>query len=98
MTKEQNKNLKLAFKELNNIGYFAKQNFWCCQSCGTNAIPADINKYVFYHNQDNDSLQRTGSTYLSWGGDANEIMSVFNKHDIKTYWNGNDDTRILITP
>ena len=27
-------NLKKAFRELRKIGYFAKMNFACCQSCG----------------------------------------------------------------
>ena len=41
-----------AFKKLQDAGYFAEQNFWCCQSCGWNAIEEGVEKVVFYHEQD----------------------------------------------
>jgi len=31
-------NLTNAFKELQSLGYFTGQDFWCCQTCGWNAI------------------------------------------------------------
>jgi hypothetical protein len=55
MAKKQKSNLTLAFEELRSIGYFARQNFWCCQSCAWYAIPEEKSlKSVFFHGQDAD--------------------------------------------
>lgn len=86
-----------AFKDLRKLGYFARQNYKCCQTCGWAAIPEDKGeKAVFYHSQDNTQLLETGSTHLAWAGDGDEICRVLNKHDIATIWNGSDATRIEI--
>ena len=93
-------NLTLAFKLLRKKGYFARQNFWCCQSCAWSAIPEGKNsKVVFYHNQDNAQLKEDGQCYLSYDGDVKEIMdtlkengvNVLNENDVLTQGN-----RILI--
>jgi hypothetical protein len=45
--------LNEAFKDLRKSGYFARQNFQCCQSCAWAAIPEEKEeKVVFYHQQD----------------------------------------------
>jgi hypothetical protein len=90
-------NLTNAFKELRKLGYFARQNFWCCQSCAGAAVPADkVKKVVFYHNQDNHDLRSTGECCLAWNGDAEEICKVLNKNGVKTTWDGESDHRIEI--
>lgn len=97
MNKQQKKNLKLAFEELKDLGYFAKQNFACCQSCGWAAMSnEEAQKAVFYHGQDKDDLVSKGYCYLAWSGVGEEIVSVFNKHDIKTEWDGTTNNRIKI--
>ena len=48
-------NLNQAFKELRKLGYFARQNFMCCQNCAWATVPMDAKKVVFYHKQDADS-------------------------------------------
>jgi hypothetical protein len=86
-----------AFKELRKLGYFARQNFLCCQTCAWYAVPDEkAEKAVFYHNQDNSRLINEGSCNLAWAGDGNEIVSVLNKHGIKTEWDGSDSKRIVI--
>ena len=40
-------NLNNAFKELRKLGYFARQNFKCCQSCAWAAVPMDKAKVGF---------------------------------------------------
>ncbi len=86
-----------AFKELRKLGYFARQNFLCCQSCAWYAVPEEKSeKVVFYHSQDNDSLMRKGKCHLAWSGNGTEIVSVLNKNGVKTEWDGNSNTRILI--
>ena len=86
-----------AFSELRKLGYFARQNFLCCQSCAWYEVPKDKSeKVVFYHNQDNDNLKSEGKCHLAWAGDGNEIVSVLNKHGVKTEWDGSSNTRIKI--
>lgn len=97
MAKRQKTNLTLAFEELRKLGYFARQNFWCCQSCAWYAIPEDkSSKSVFFHGQDADDLKENGSCYVSWDGNGEEIVSVFNKHGIQTEWSGSKEKRIKI--
>lgn len=90
-----------AFKKLRKAGYFAKQNFWCCMSCGLSAIPEDAEKFVFYHNQDNDAWNKEKELdrplHLCWGGDGKEIVSILESVGLNTEWNGNDDSRIAIS-
>ena len=86
-----------AFRELRKLGYFARQNYLCCQSCAWYAIPEEKSgKVVFYHGQDNDRLKSEGKCHLGWSGDGNEIVRVLNKHGVKTIWDGSNNTRIQI--
>lgn len=75
-------NLNNAFKELRKLGYFARQNFKCCQNCAWAAVPMDKAKVVFYHAQDNEDLMRYGECYLAWTGDVDEIAAVLEKHGV----------------
>lgn len=90
-------NLNKSFKELSEMGYFAKQNFWCCQNCAWAAMhEKQAKKAVFYHMQDNEDLKEKGMCYLSWSGNGEEIVSILNKNGIKTSWDGDENKRILI--
>jgi hypothetical protein len=90
-------NLTEAFKELRKIGYFARQNFTCCQTCAWAEVPDEKGeRAVFYHNQDNSQLMSTGECHLAWAGDGNEIVSVLNKHGVQTDWDGSGNKRIRI--
>lgn len=89
--------LTAAFKDLRKAGYFARQNFLCCQSCGWAAMTEEqSNKAVFYHGQDNDDLKETGTCYLVWSGDGKEIVAILKKHGVKVEWEGSEDKRIKI--
>ena len=86
-----------AFKELRKLGYFARQNFLCCQTCAWHGVPDEKGeRAVFYHNQDNESLKSDGKCHLAWSGNGTEIVSVLNKHGVKTEWDGSSNKRILI--
>jgi hypothetical protein len=90
--------LKRAFKELRRRGYFARANFWCCQTCGVNAVPEDkAHKYVFYHAQDNDHLNEHGVCHLNWGGDPEEIKFICEACGLKVKWNGSSARRLEIS-
>jgi hypothetical protein len=92
-----NKNLTKAFQALRKKGYFAKQNFWCCSSCGWFGVPKDNEKkVVFYHNQDNDDKKKGKPFHIAWAGDANEIMETFKENGVETSWTGSPAQRILI--
>lgn len=86
--------IRKAFEELTKLGYFAKENHTCCQTCGFTETPDDAKKIVFYHNQDLDDLKENGGCFLSWEGDGKEIVDVLEKHGLKVTWNGSASQRI----
>ena len=91
-------NLKRAFAELRKEGYFAYQNFMCCQSCAWGEIPDELSeKVVFYHAQDNDDKKAGRPFFLAWAGNAPYITRVLNKYGIETKWSGDENERILVT-
>jgi len=91
------KGLREAFGELRKRGYFARQNFLCCQSCAWAAVPEEkADKAVFYHNQDNQRLEATGKCHLAWAGNGQEIVDVLQAHGVKTTWDGTSGQRIEI--
>lgn len=91
------KELNTAFRALRKQGYFARQNFWCCSSCGCYAVPEDkAETFVFYHRQDADRLAETGETYLTWAGDPTVIRSVFECAGMEVEHDGSESTRILV--
>lgn len=70
---ETRTNLDRAFDELNSVGILARQNFSCCGTCGAAEIGDERDDsqhwrgYVFYHQQDTESLIDSGSVYLGYG-------------------------------
>lgn len=88
--------INAAFRELRKAGYFAKQDFWCCQSCGWRAIPEYAKKVVFYHRQDLDKFRRTGELMLAWAGNGSEICRIFEYVGLTFEWDGTKDNRISI--
>ncbi len=91
-------NVTKSFKELRSIGYFARQNFTCCQSCGWAEVPEDKSeRAVFYHNQDYRSYKDGGDLYLAWAGDGDEICDILRGNGLEVEWEGSKDTRIRIT-
>lgn len=64
-----------AFKMLRKFGILCRKNFWCCQTCGCEAMrqryeqaEADAKPlgYCFYHQQDAEWLRSEGHAYLSF--------------------------------
>ena len=91
-----------AFKQLRKQNYFAKQDFWCCQTCGCAAVPKEKeNAYVFYHRQDKEAIDESGNIkekgmYVAWAGKGKQIVDIISQTGLKVYWNGSNDTRIRI--
>lgn len=88
-----------AFAELRKAGYFARQNFLCCQSCGWAAVPEGQEKVVFYHRQDNDSWdgsELARDLYLAWSGDAKEIVAYLVAAGLAVEHDGSEGSRIRV--
>ncbi len=70
-------NLDAAFKQLRKEGFFARQSFMCCGSCGMAKAAVEIKAgvaagkltpagVVFYHKQDAEDLKEGRDLYLSF--------------------------------
>ena len=90
-------NLRKAFEELNSMGWFARMNFECCQTCGWAAADkTGKENVVFFHSQSNEQLEEEGWCYLRWQGDVKTLLAVLDRYGITTHWNGGENTAILI--
>jgi hypothetical protein len=67
------------------------------QSCGLAALSDDIKRYVFFHEQDADSLRQENACYLSWGGDPEHIIRRLQESGLTVNWDGSERVRILVT-
>ena len=86
-----------AFKEIRKNGYFARQNFLCCQSCGWASIPEQkVERAVFYHRQDNESFVKGGDLFLAWSGDGDLIKKILEDNGLKVKWDGTKGQRISV--
>lgn len=69
--------LDAAFAELDGNGVIARQNYWCCQTCGNDAISTEIDEltemgekvrgFAFYHTQDTECAVEGGGVFLCYG-------------------------------
>lgn len=73
-----NTRLDRAFAELEKHGILARQNFWCCSNCGTDALSHEVERgikrgkkltgYAFFHEQDTDMAVFGHGLHLDYGG------------------------------
>jgi len=69
--------LDWVFKYLEKTGIAARQNYWCCQTCGTSAIASEFREsiakgkpyvgFAYYHEQDLENALDTGFLRLTYG-------------------------------
>lgn len=69
--------LDAAFADLERRGILARQNYWCCGTCGCAAIDDEMRKmlrrgkrvrgYVFFHEQDTECAVGGNRMYLNYG-------------------------------
>lgn len=71
--------LDAAFAELESRGILARQNYWCCGTCGCAAIDEEMSEagaqargYTFYHEQDTESAVEGHGLYLNYGAADHE--------------------------
>jgi hypothetical protein len=105
-----------AFAELDRHGVIARQNFSCCQTCGHAEISTEIEEtasmrpvhgYVFYHQQDTDTVIEEGYLYLAYGAVSGredesvavgyEIVDALERAGLEVAWNGSIRKRIRIS-
>jgi hypothetical protein len=90
-------NLSDAFALLRKRGYFAAENFLCCQSCGWDALSEEQARFaVFYHKQDAERLKEGGDLFLCWGGDGEEIVDILKNYGLEVNWDGSTNSRIMV--
>jgi hypothetical protein len=77
MNRNFKRSLNAGFAELRKRGYFAKQKWYCCGTCGVAAIPDDVTDYVFYTLQAAERMAEKDSVYLSWNGDGMRSQRCF---------------------
>jgi hypothetical protein len=101
-----------AFEALNEIGIVARQNFSCCQNCGTTEIWAEVEQlsdavgYAFYHFQDTEYVVQGHGLYLSYGSVertpaasraiGQRIVATLRLVGLPCDWNGRLSQRIYI--
>ena len=113
MPDTRNDKLKItaAFRSLRKQGFFARQKWQCCMTCGVAALPEGTDKWAFYHAQDADAFRMGRLTpqdrFLHQGlaiafGSTMEngkaVVAAFEAEGMKCDWNGTLEHRILVMP
>ena len=70
--------LRTAFRALERDAIVARENFTCCQTCGSDEIRGEVEKfkggpakgYAFFHQQDTERAVTSGGLYLAYGATA----------------------------
>jgi hypothetical protein len=88
--------LTAGFQTLRARGYFARENWQCCNTCGVAAIPDEYTDFVFYHSQDAEWIAEDDAVRVTWRGDGNEIAKVFRDAGLDVEWDGSKQRRIRV--
>ena len=87
-----------AFRDLESLGYFARGDWTCCNTCGVAAVPEHYaDRFVFYHAQSADDLRERGEVWLNWAGDAELIIRALRRQGLTVEWNGNPNRKIHVS-
>ena len=106
--------LRAAFLEMRKHGILAEGEWTCCLSCGVAEMQEVADRYpkgrtpigyCFYHGQDTDSLEETGTTMLAFGSlckisdvEVGRIaVECLNRAGVSTVWSGSERQRIQFT-
>lgn len=97
--------VRAAFAQLRELGYVAKMNFMCCQNCARTQIAVDnpdATCVVTYNHQDNERSFPRGAVdleadlYLSWSGDAHQIIRSLEAAGLSVSWSMHDGEKIIV--
>jgi hypothetical protein len=99
-----------AFRVLDAAGIVAREDFTCCQNCGTNEIGGEVvgtapaRGYVFYHAQDAERAVTGGGVWLAYGlfeqpptaEIGEEIAAALRAEGFQVNWDGSPAQRIHV--
>lgn len=89
--------LSAAFIGLRKHGYFARQNWACCDTCGWYNIPeGKSSKTVFYNQQASKRFRLGHNLFLAWSGDGDEICKVIESAGLQALWSGSELEKIEV--
>lgn len=83
-----------AYHDLRGRGYACYADLLCCQTCALSVIDGD--KYVFWHRQDADLAEESGTLGLAWCGDGDEIVRAMRAMGLDVEWGGDKGKRIVV--
>lgn len=105
-------NLDRAFEELEEAGVVARQDFACCMNCGSSEIfderdDSRLARLRLLPPAGHGSFDRGGQLYLAYGRFSSQIdlhelvdkqiLPVLTSHGLSPEWDGDLDTRILLS-
>ncbi|GAB2625659.1 hypothetical protein Aab01nite_15960 [Paractinoplanes abujensis] len=99
-----------AFRALDAAGIVAREDFACCQNCGTSEIGDEVldkaaaRGYVFYHMQDAERAADGGGVWLAYGHFGSgatvalgeEIAAALRAEGLTVEWDGSTGQRIHV--
>lgn len=96
--------IKEAFAELRKNGFVARMNFSCCTNCALYELldkyGKEMEDYVFYNRQDNDSFDKNGNLkyglFLKWGGNTNTIIDALTDKNLVVEWDGSEHSAVRV--
>ncbi|MEU7614359.1 hypothetical protein [Micromonospora sp. NPDC049204] len=105
-----NDRLTAAFRTLSAAGVVARENFSCCQTCGTAEIGGEIPRgrtargYAFYHQQDAENGVDDSGVHVAYGlfgqpttADLGaEVVAALRAEGLSVHWDGSTGTRIRV--
>ena len=104
------KRIRQAFRKLRGSNLAARMNFSCCGSCGSNEMFEIVKQagnigYVFYHDQDNETLSRTGHVLLRFGAVATSgdvavgqmVVQAMRHAGLSVDWSGDPSECIAVS-
>jgi Domain of unknown function (DUF6891) len=98
MTPDFQLGLQAGFRDLRDRGYFAQQNWQCCNTCGIAAVPEwYAERFVFYHEQEAVRLCEKDEVSLNWAGNGEQIVEAFQRLGLKVEWNGKPERKICVS-
>jgi len=85
------------------MGYFTAMDYWCCRTCAWSSLDdEEAGRAVFWASNMGDVFNTDGNLtdhlYLSWSGDALDIMSALSRYGLATFWVGKEDRAIEVIP
>ncbi len=106
--------LERAFKALRRSKLFASMDYTCCSTCGHSEMCAewqeddDEKGYVFFHEQNTDSMIATGCLYLHFGSFSRspqrkiaigkKIVRALKRQGLTVKWSQRPDESIEVHP